>query len=103
MAKIIYPISRLAGREGQAADMIHDVAVEMMGHRVDLLRSASRNSEGECQIYRKQARLFEMYATVLDAIYYQLEPERWDPKKSAEMLELVKAHNIVLPGWMLMD
>lgn len=101
MAKIINPISRLAGQEGEAADMIHNIAMEMMEHRADLLRSASRNAEGECQIYRKQARLFEVYSIVLDAIYYQLEPERWDPEKSAEMLALVKAHNIALPGWML--
>ena len=103
MAKVIYPITWLAGREGEAADVIHDIAVEMMEHRADLLRYATRIPEGECQVYRKQARLFEEYATVLDAIYFQLEPERWDPETSGEMLDLAQVHNIALPDWMLPD
>src|SRR5512146_762273 len=103
MAKVIYPITWLAGREGEAADVLHDIAVEMMEHRADLLRNATMIAEGECQVYRKQARLMEEYATVLDAIYYQLEPERWDLETSAELLDLAQLYNIALPNWMLPD
>src|SRR5512142_1252487 len=99
MAKVIYPITWLAGREGETADVIHDIAVEMMEHRADLLRRTIWNPEGECQIYRKQSNLFEEYATVLDAIYFQLEPERWHPETSAKMLELAQLHHIALPDW----
>lgn len=103
MAKVIYPITWLAGREGEAADVIHDIAVEMMEHRADLFRHSQKNADGEYQIYRKQARFFEEYATVLDAIYYQLEPDRWHPETSADTLELAQLYNIALPDWMLPD
>lgn len=103
MGKVIYPITWLAGREGEAADVLHDIAAEMMEHRADLLRHVIHTPEGECQVYRKQARLFEEYATVLDAIYFQLEPERWDPDRPGEMLELALMHHIALPDWMVPD
>lgn len=103
MAKIIYPITWLVGREGETADVLHDIAVEMMEHRADLLRYATRMPKSEARAYRKQARLFEEYATVLDAIYFQLEPERWHPETSEEMLDLAQMHNIALPDWMLPD
>lgn len=101
MAKIIYPITWLAGSEGEIADIIHDISVEMMEHRADLIRNAIRLPKVESRVYRKQARLFEEYATVLDAIYFQLEPERWNPESHGEMLDLAKLHNIALPDWML--
>ena len=100
MLKVIYPITWLAGREGETADVIHDIAVEMMEHRADLLRNATLIPEGECQIYAKQASLLEEYATVLDAIYFQLEPDRWNPETSEEVLKLAQVHNITLPDWM---
>src|SRR5512142_1352897 len=103
MAKVIYPITWLAGREGETADVLHDIAVEMMEHRADLLRYATRMPKDESRAYRKQALLMEEYATVLDASYYQLEPERWDPEISAGMLELAKLHHIALPDWMVPD
>ena len=103
MVKVIYPTTWLAGREGEAADVIHDIAEEMMEHRADLLRYATRIPEGDCQVYMKQARLLEEYATVLDAIYFQLEPERWDPSTPGDLLELAQAHQIALPDWMLPD
>ena len=46
MAKVIYPITWLAGREGEVADVIHDIAIEMMEHRADLIRYAAGISEG---------------------------------------------------------
>ena len=101
MVKVIHPITCLAGQEGEAADMIHGIAVEMMRHRADLLRCATRNTEDESQVYLNQARLFGEYATALDAIYFQMEPERWDLETSGEMLELAQAHHIALPEWML--
>jgi len=103
MAKVIYPITWMAGREGEVADVIHDIAEEMIEHRADLLRYAAGISEGECQTYQRQARLLEEYATVLDAIYFQLEPERWNPETSGDMIELAQVHNIALPDWMLPD
>jgi len=103
MNKVIYPITWLAGREGEVADVIHDIAVEMMEHRTDLLRFATKNSENEDTIYQKEACLFEEYATVLDAIYFQMEPERWDPETSGDMLDLAQLHKIALPNWMLPD
>lgn len=103
MVKIIYPITWLAGREGEVADVIHDIAVEMIEHRADLLRNASRMPKGESRVYRKQARLLDEYAAVLDAIYYQMEPGRWDPQTSGDMLDLAQLHNIALPDWMLPD
>jgi hypothetical protein len=103
MAKVIYPITWLAGREGEAADVIHDIALEMMEHRADLLRNATRMPKVESRVYRKQARLLEEYATVLDAIYFQLTPQRWDPETSEEMLDLAQLHHIALPDWMLPD
>jgi hypothetical protein len=103
MAKLIYPITWLAGREGEAADVIHDIAVEMMEHRADLLRNAVGNLEGECQVYLKQANLLEVYATVLDAIYFQMAPEHWVPETSGDMLEFAQVHNIALPNWMVPD
>jgi len=100
MGKVIYPITWLAGREGEVADVLHDIAVEMMEHRADLIRYAAGISEGECHVYRRQARLMEEYATVLDVIYYQLEPERWGSETSAELLDLAQLYNIALPiGW----
>jgi hypothetical protein len=101
MDKIIYPITWLAGREGKAPDVIHDIAVEMMEHRADLLRNATRVDKAEARFFRKQSRLLEEYATVLDAIYYQLEPEQWDPDTSGNFIELAHAHNIALPDWMV--
>jgi stalled ribosome alternative rescue factor ArfA len=103
MVKVVYPITWLAGREGEAADVIHDIAVEMMEHRANLFRHSEKKSKGEGQNYRRQANLFEEYATVLDAIYFQLEPERWDPETSGEVLELAQLHHIALPDWMLPD
>jgi hypothetical protein len=103
MPKVIYPITWLAGREGEAADVLHDIALEMMEHRADLLRHATKIPKTDSRVYRKQARLFEEYATVLDAIYFQLEPERWDPDMSGEMLDLAHLHQIALPDWMLPD
>lgn len=103
MAKVIYPITWLAGREGEVADVIHDIAVEMMEHRADLLIYATRMPKGESRVYLKQAHLMEEYATVLEAIYFQLEPERWAPETSDEMLDLAQLYNIALPDWMLPD
>lgn len=103
MTKVIYPITWMAGHEGEAADVIHDIAMEMMEHRADLLRSAIKIPKGESRVYRKQARLLEEYAAVLDAIFYQLEPKQWDPEKSGDFLVLAKAHNIALPDWMSLD
>lgn len=101
MTKVIYPTTWMAGREGEVADVIHVIAEEMMEHRADLLRHASDIPEGECQIYQKQAFLLEEYATVLNALYFQLSPEQWDPQAGADLLELVQVHDIVLPDWML--
>lgn len=103
MAKVIYPITWLAGREGEVADVIHDIAEEMNEYRADLLRYARRMPKVASRVYRKQARLMEEYATVLDAIYYQLEPERWHPETSGDILDLAQLYNIALPDWMLPD
>jgi hypothetical protein len=100
MAKVIYPISAQAGREGEVADVIHDIAVEIMEHRADLIRYATRVPKSESRIFRKQARLLEEYAAALDAIYYQMEPMRWNPEVSRELLDLTQLHNITIPEWM---
>jgi hypothetical protein len=100
MVKVIYPITWLAGREGEAADVLHDIAAEMMQHRAELIQHVAEIPEGEAQIYLKQACFLEEYATVLNAIYYQLEPEKWNPEISGEVIELARIHNIALPGWM---
>lgn len=102
MVKVIYPITWSAGREGEASDVIHDIAEEMLEHRADLLRNAG-GPEDDSLVFLKQARLLEKYATVLDAIYFQLEPDRWNPETSGEMLLLAQSYQIDLPGWMLPD
>jgi hypothetical protein len=102
MVKVIYPITWSAGREGEVADVIHDIAEEMLEHRADLLRNAG-GPQDDCQVYLKQARFLEKYANVLDAIYFQLEPERWNPETSAELLTLAQSYQVDLPGWMLPD
>jgi len=100
MAKVIYPITWLAGQEGEAADVINEIAVEMMEHRADLLRNAPGVPKNDGQVYLMKARLFEEYATILKVICFQLEPERWNPETSGELLERAEVHNIFLPDWM---
>lgn len=100
MMDVIYPITRLAGQEGKAADVIHAIAVEMMELRADLLHHSTRIPKSEIRVARKQARLLEEYAAALNAIYYQLEPERWNPVVSKEIHQVVQAYKIALPDWM---
>jgi hypothetical protein len=51
MVKVMYPTTWLAGREGELADVLHDIAVEMLEHRTELLQSAAGNSEGESCVF----------------------------------------------------
>lgn len=101
--KVINPIQSQAVREGKVANVIHAIALDMMGRRAHLLQSSRKVSQDESRLYRKQSRLLEEYATALDAIYYQLEPTKWDPETSGDLLELAQAHHITLPDWMFAD
>ena len=100
MVNVINPIPNQSIREGKVADVIHAIAQDMMGRRSQLLQTATKVPKGESRSCRKQSRLLEEYSAMLEEIYYQLEPERWDPGSSTEMLKLAQAHHIALPDWM---
>jgi hypothetical protein len=100
MVNVIYPIANQNNREGRLADVIHAIALDMMGRRSHLLRSATKAPKSESRGYRKQSRLLEEYTAILEVIYYQLEPGRWDPETSSELLEMAQVHHIALPDWM---
>jgi hypothetical protein len=101
MVKVMYPITWSAGREGETADVLHDIAEEMLEHRVDLLRTTPGANEVDGEVYRRHAQFFEKYATVLDAISFQLTPERWNPATGGDLLARALAYHIDLPAWML--
>lgn len=103
MLNLINPFTRQAVREGQVAEVFHAVAQNMMERRAHLLHEAIKGPRGETRVYRKQSRLLEEYATVLDAIYYQLEPAKWDPEASSDFLRFAQTHQITLPDWMFAD
>lgn len=100
---VINPINSQPMGEGKAADMIHAIALDMMRRRSHLLQYATKVPKGESRSYRKQSRLLEEYTAILEVIYYQLEPERWDPEMSTEILKLAQVHDIALPDWMIPD
>jgi hypothetical protein len=101
MVKVLYPITWSAGREGETADVLHEIAEEMLEQRIDLLRTAPGANEVDGEVYRRHAQFFEKYATVLDAISFQLTPERWNPATAGDMLARALVYQIDLPAWML--
>lgn len=103
MVKVINPIQSESIREGTVADVIHAIALDMMGRRSRLLQNISKVPKGESRVYRKQSRLLEEDATALEAIYYQLEPAKWNPESLEDLLRFAQAHQITLPVWMFAD
>lgn len=103
MVNVINPITRQMIPEDQVAELIHAVAQDMMERRAHLLQNAINVPRAESRVYRKQSRLLEEYAATLDAIYYQLEPTKWDPETSGDILRYAQTHHIPLPDWMSAD
>lgn len=103
MMNVINPIQSEAMREGTVADVIHAIAQDMMERRSHLLNNSVKVPKGEARVYRKQSRLLEEYATALEAIYYQLEPAKWNPESLEDLFRFAQAHQITLPVWMFAD
>src|SRR5512133_3011223 len=99
MLNVIHPIHNQAANDGKVSDVIHAIALDMMGLRDQLLQNARKFTKDESRVYRKQSRLLEEYATALEAVYYQLEPAKWDPETSADLLRSAQTHHITLPDW----
>jgi hypothetical protein len=101
--KIQYPFGWLAGQEATPAEVIGFLAIQMLGHRSDLMEPIHRRralDDREREEMTHQAELLERYATVLDAIYFQMAPERWNAETCSGLLELAEKHHVVLPEWM---
>lgn len=98
---ITHPTGWLAGREAPAADVIEQLAIEMLGHRASLEEAAQHAEDPQRQEQSlTMAQMIDRYATALYAIALQLEPERWNPEAMAGLLESARQHHIALPDWM---
>jgi hypothetical protein len=101
---VIMPLGTEAGQPVKLADALTIVATEMMSHRSDFLAMANNRirSDIERGFYRRRAVDLERYATAINAIALQLEPERWQDDYSG-LLELARQNGITLPDWMTKD
>lgn len=99
--KIIYPFGWLAGKPGQPEDVIQALAIEMLGHRADLREKAARAKDpADREEYTRRADDIERYAVMVYAVYYQMQPERWNAEACGGLLEVAAEHGITLPHWM---
>lgn len=98
--RIIYPFGWLAGLEEKDTTVIQDLALEMLSHRSDLQETAMRKSFPPDPAKMEQAEMLEKYAVILDVIFLQMMPERWNPTTMIGIQELAAKHNITLPDWM---
>jgi hypothetical protein len=98
--KIIHPFGWLAGKEGTVPDVIEALALEMLGYRSDLQERAQRKSFPPDSALLEQAENLEKYAVILNLIYLQLKPERWNASAMPGLLELAAKHELTLPEWM---
>ncbi len=98
---VIMPLGWEAGRPVKLYDALVSLAIEMMVQRSDLLVLADRKpSEVDSECDRRRAADLERYATAINAIALQVDPERWDPESMGGLLELARQFGIVLPDWM---
>lgn len=98
---VIMPLGWEAGRPVKLADALTGLAVEMMAHRSDLQSLAEKSTvDKDREHYQRRAVDLERYATAINAIALQLEPERWERGAYIGLLELAQQHSITLPDWM---
>jgi hypothetical protein len=99
---VIMPLGLEAGRPVKLADALTSLANEMMAHRSDFLAMADNRirSDIERGYYHRRAVDLEIYATAINSIVLQLEPERWQQADYSSLLELARQNGIALPDWM---
>lgn len=100
--QVIMPLGWLAGQPVRLADALWMLGTEMLGHRSDLMMLATdkRLSDLERECYQKRAIDLERYATAVNALSLQVDPERWQTGDYSGLLELARQNTITLPSWM---
>jgi hypothetical protein len=100
--QVIMPLGWLAGKPIGLADALTTLAIEMMAHRSDLLEIAEKGKmpEPERELHRRRATDLERYATAINALALQVDPERWKHGDYSGLLELARENSITLPEWM---
>jgi hypothetical protein len=99
---VIMPLGLGAGQLLKLADALTSLATEMMSHRSDFLAMADDRirSDIERGFYHKRATDLERYATAINAIALQVDPDRWQQGAYSGLLELARRNGITLPDWM---
>ncbi len=101
---VVMPLGRDSGRTIKLADALVGVAIEMLAQRSDLLILADRKpSEVDSECDRRRAADLERYATAINAIALQVDPDRWDPETMGGLLTMARQNSVTLPGWMTND
>lgn len=100
--KIITPLGWEAGQPLEAADVVKNIAIEMLAHRSDLQEITIRRAKDDQEraAITERAELLEKYAVALYAAAVQMNPAGYQVESMAGLLELAAKHNITLPDWM---
>jgi hypothetical protein len=96
---IASPVGWEAGRQLHVGEAIQATAIEMMGHRSDILEKAVRAPLGDMSAL-ETADILEKYATALNVIFFQIEPDRWNYESCKGVIELARKHGVAIPDWM---
>jgi hypothetical protein len=102
---VIMPLGWQAGHPVPLADALTGLANEMSARKSEFLDMATDHSRSDMErvSLRRHALDLEKYATAINAIALQVDPDRWKQWDYSGLLELAKQNNIALPNWMTMD
>ena len=100
--KPIHPLGWEAGREGEPAEIIKMLAIEMLGQRADLEHAADKAARDTTRqsMLRGQAWELERYAVALYAVAVQMNPAGYQVDHMRGLIDLAEKHSIALPDWM---
>jgi hypothetical protein len=99
---VIMPLGWQAGRPVNLADALTGLANEMMARKSDFLDMTTDRSRSDMErvFLRRHAVDLEKYATAINVIALQVDPDRWKQWDYSSLLELARQNSIALPDWM---
>jgi hypothetical protein len=99
---VIMPLGWEAGRPVKLADALTGLANELMARRSSFLDMATDRSRSDMErvVLRRHALDLEKYATAINVIALQVDPDRWKQWDYSGLLELARQNSIALPDWM---
>jgi hypothetical protein len=100
--KILMPVGWKSGQLMSLPDALFGIAAKMLAHSSDLLKLSENRRLEDCdrENYIQRAHDLQGYATALNSIALQIDPDRWLPPNLGDMLELAKRNGVTLPDWM---